>query len=76
MTLSAMSRAHVDDPPARAAQIARASTAAGLASLPTLDCLRRRSVRARETVLFSSVLQTPAGGLGYSMEDIMSRLAA
>lgn len=39
MTLSGMSREHVDDPPVREAEIARALTAAGLVSLPTFDAV-------------------------------------
>jgi hypothetical protein len=39
MTLAALSREHVDDPPVRSAEIARASTASGLASLPTFDAI-------------------------------------
>jgi hypothetical protein len=100
MTLSGMSREHVDDPPVRAAEIARASTASGLASLPTFDpiglealtrrldahhlpeqreqliktaCDVARSGRAKPYA--ASVLHTLAGALGYSMEEITSRLA-
>ena len=101
MTLSGMSREHVDDPPVRVAEVARASTAAGLASLPTFDPIgfealtRRLDARllpdqrealiktacdvgrsGRATPYFSSVLQTLSGALGYSMEEITSRLAA
>jgi hypothetical protein len=101
MTLSALSREHVDDPPVRAAEIARASTASGLASLPTFDpigfeALARRldahllpdqreelitiacdvSRSGNVTPSFSSVLQILGGALGYSMEEIKSRLAA
>jgi hypothetical protein len=101
MTLSGMSREHVDDPPVRAAEIARASTAAGLASLPTFDPMgfetlaRRLDARllpdqreelvktacdvgrsGRATPALSSVLQILGGTLGYSLEEIKSRLAA
>jgi hypothetical protein len=101
MTLSGLSREHVDDPLARAAEIARAYVAAGIASLPTFDpggfdalarrldahllpdqreelitaaCDVGRSGRARP--YFSSVLQMISGALGYSLEEITSRLAA
>jgi hypothetical protein len=101
MTLSALSREHVDDPPARSADIARASAASGLASLPTFDAIgfdaltRRLDAHLlpdqREELIkiacdvgrsglakpyCSSVLQILGGALGYSLEEITSRLTA
>lgn len=101
MTLAGLAREHVDDRPARAAEIARASAAAGLVELPTFDAagfeaLARRldahllpdqrdelitaacdiGRLGRANPYASPVLQTVGGALGYSSDELTSRLTS